>query len=367
MLTRMTENFTALPPSRRQLLHVLAGAAGVGTILGAKGFEALLAQGAAPRISFPKGAVIRTILKDVTPETIGGPTLFHEHMSLSRAYWDQMVASFPPAVKERLAVPAGESYFLENLDLIVSEMRAAKQDGIACLVDGGHADMGRSVAFLKEVSSRSGLPIVVSGGYYTQPFHPADLARMSEDELTDRLVREAAAERWGAYGEIASSTEMTDGERKVLRAVGKAHLKNRLPIFTHNTGLIHAVEQLDILTGLGVKPDRIVIGHLGDRFDPKAELHQTICRRGASVGFDRGIGEPQAKMIKVLVDAGHADKVMMSSDFSIGAETKAKGGPGYAKTVTLGRPELKKVGVPDETVHAMLVDNSRRFLAFVPK
>ena len=27
MLTRMTENFTALPPSRRQLLHVLAGAA----------------------------------------------------------------------------------------------------------------------------------------------------------------------------------------------------------------------------------------------------------------------------------------------------------------------------------------------------
>ncbi|PYR36521.1 MAG: hypothetical protein DMF90_09810 [Acidobacteria bacterium] len=72
-------------------------------------------------------------------------------------------------------------------------------------------------------------------------------------------------------------------------------------------------------------------------------------------------------MIKVLVDAGHADKVMMSSDFSIGAETKAKGGPGYAKTVTLGRPELKKVGIPDDTVQAMLVDNPRRFLAFVPK
>ena len=160
---------------------------------------------------------------------------------------------------------------------------------------------------------------------------------------------------------------MTQGERKVLRAVGKAHLKNRLPIFTHNTGLNHAVEQLDILTGLGVNPDRIVIGHLGDRFDAKAELHQTICKRGARVGFDRGIGEPQAKMIKVLVDAGHADKVMMSSDFSITSETKAKGGPGYAKTVSLGRPELKKAGVGDEIVRSMLVDNPRRFLAFVPK
>jgi phosphotriesterase-related protein len=190
---------------------------------------------------------------------------------------------------------------------------------------------------------------------------------MSDDELADRFLREAAAERWGAYGEIASSVEMTEGERKVLRAVGKAHLKNRLPILTHNTGLKHAIEQLDILTAVGVKPDKIVIGHLGDQFDAKAELHQAICRRGAGVGFDRGIGEPQAKMIKVLVDAGYADRVMMSSDFSIASETKAKGGPGYAKTVTLGRPELQKAGVAHEVVRSMLVDNPRRFLAFAPK
>jgi phosphotriesterase-related protein len=190
---------------------------------------------------------------------------------------------------------------------------------------------------------------------------------MTDDQLAERLVREAVAERWGAYGEIASSTEMTEGERKVLRAVGKAHLKNNLPIFTHNTGLKHAVEQLDILTGLGVKPDRIVIGHLGDVFDAQASLHQTICKRGGSVGFDRGIGEPQAKMIKVLVDAGFADKVMMASDFAIVADTKAKGGPGYAKTVTLGRPELRKAGVPDDAIQSMFVDNPRRFLAFAPR
>jgi phosphotriesterase-related protein len=110
-----------------------------------------------------------------------------------------------------------------------------------------------------------------------------------------------------------------------------------------------------------------VIGHLGDQFDPKAELHLTLCRRGASVGFDRGIGETQSKMIKVLVDTGHADKVLMSSDFAIVADTKAKGGPGYAKTVSLGRPELAKAGINDETVRSMLVDNPRRFLAFVPK
>ena len=354
--------------SRRHLLRLLGLTAGAGLTSGPRALEALaLQQGAGRNAAFPAGAVIRTILSDLSPSAITGPTLFHEHMSLSTAYWDQMLATFPAQVKERLAVPKGETYFLENLNLITEEMRLARQDGIGCIVDGGHADMGRSVKFLREASTKSDMPIVASGGYYTQPFHPADIAKMTDDQLAERLAREAAAERWGAYGEIASSTEMTEGERKVLRAVGKAHLKNNLPIFTHNTGLKHAVEQLDILTGLGVKPDRIVIGHLGDVFDPKAALHLSLCKRGASVGFDRGIGETQSKMIKVLVDAGFADKVMMASDFAIVADTKAKGGPGYAKTVTLGRPELRKAGIPDATIESMFVDNPRRFLAFVPR
>jgi phosphotriesterase-related protein len=354
--------------TRRDLLRLVGATTGATLLGGTRALDALAFQaGSARKVAFPAGSVIRTVLNDVQPDTITGPTLFHEHMSLSTAYWDQMLASFPANVKERLAVPRGETYFLENLDLIVQEMRAARQDGIGCIVDGGHADMGRSVRFLRDASTRSGMPIVASGGYYTQPFHPADLAKMSEDQLAALLAREAAAERWGAYGEIASSAEMTEGERRVLRAVGKAHLKNGLPIYTHNTGLKHAVEQLDILTAVGVKPDKIVIGHLGDTFDAKAELHQTICRRGASVGFDRGIGEPQAKMIKALVDAGFADRVLMSSDFAIVGDTKAKGGPGYAKTVTLGRPELRKAGIAEETARAMLVDNPRRFLAFVPR
>ena len=30
-------------------------------------------------------------------------------------------------------------------------------------------------------------------------------------------------------------------------------------------------------------------------------------------------------------------------------------------------PQLRKAGVKEEAIHAILVDNSRRFLAFVPK
>jgi predicted metal-dependent phosphotriesterase family hydrolase len=30
-------------------------------------------------------------------------------------------------------------------------------------------------------------------------------------------------------------------------------------------------------------------------------------------------------------------------------------------------PQLREAGVKDQTIHAILIDNSRRFLAFVPK
>jgi predicted metal-dependent phosphotriesterase family hydrolase len=68
-----------------------------------------------------------------------------------------------------------------------------------------------------------------------------------------------------------------------------------------------------------------------------------------------------------LIEAGYAGNLMFSSDFSNGAQLKARGGPGYGKTLTVWEPKLREAGVSEETLHSILVDNPRRFLAFVPK
>jgi predicted metal-dependent phosphotriesterase family hydrolase len=89
-------------------------------------------------------------------------------------------------------------------------------------------------------------------------------------------------------------------------------------------------------------------------------VHKAICRRGASVGFDRQGGNGDAQqvpMVKALVDAGFADHLMFSADAS----------SGYSKTVTVFLPKLKAAGVSDEVLHGIMVNNPRRFLAFVPK
>jgi phosphotriesterase-related protein len=264
---------------------------------------------------------------------------------------------------------------MEDLELMVAEVRAAAAEGVSCLVDGGHADMGRSVASLRQLSSKSGMPIVASGGYYRQLTYPSKISRMREEQLVDELVRDARAERWGAFGEIGTSDEITPDERKVLRAVGKAHLRTGLPMFSHTANGKRALEQLDIFESLGVRPAHIAIGHLCCHFDPQPwrELHQAVAKRGAYVGFDRVGGEraeadaPRVNMLLAFIEAGYADHALLASDFSFLSSTKRAGGGGYARAVTKFVPMMRKEGVKEETLQGILVDNPRRFLAFLPR
>ena len=268
--------------------------------------------------------------------------------------------------------PETGTYFMQDLNLMAEEMAAAKADGIACIVDGGHPDMGRDMNFLRQVSTTSGMPIVAGAGFYTQPFYPANISTMSEEQIVRALVAQVEADPIGAFGEIGSWDDITRDERKVFRAIGKAHLLTNVPIFTH-TGIPgkSALEQLDILEDAGVDPKRVVIGHLGNLVDPNVQVHRAVCKRGAFVGFDRqgGPGDTQqVPMVMALLEAGFADNLLFSSDFSSAAQLKRNNKEmGYAKTLTVFVPKLKAAGANDEVLRQIMVDNPRRFLAFVPK
>jgi phosphotriesterase-related protein len=347
--------------------------------------------------TFPKGAIIRTILKDYAPDELaGGATLFHEHMSFADNFmtrWTGYAADTrrenalpgapPPAgaggqgagrqggpAPTPPSTPSGK-YFMQDLDYMVEEMKIAKGEGISCVVDGGHADMGRDIGFLRQLSERSGVPIVAGAGFYTQPFYPKEISTMSEEQVYQALLKQVDTEPVGAFGEIGSWDYITKDERKVFRAVGRASVATNLPIFTH-TGIPgkSALEQLDIFEDVGVDPKKVVIGHLGNLTDPNVEVHRAVCRRGAFVGFDRQGSQGDAQQVPLvmkLLEAGYADNLMFASDLSNIAQTKNGGGPGYARTLTVFVPKLKAAGASDEVLRQIMNDNPRRFLAFVPK
>lgn len=333
--------------------------------------------------TFPKGAVIRTVLKDYDPQELaGGATLFHEHMSLAPDFltrWMRFAAETATANGEaspggrRGAPPPPPSgpFFMRDLEFMSEELVTAKREGIACIVDGGHPDMGRDINFLSQLSMKSGMPIVAGGGFYTQPFYPKEISTMSEEQIFQALVKQVETDPIGVFGEIGSWDYITADERKVFRAIGRAHVATNVPIFTH-TGIPgkSALEQLDILEDAGVKPNRVVIGHLGNLVDPKVAIHKAICRRGAFVGFDRqgGPGDDQVvPMAMALIEAGFAENLMFSADASSESQMKRRNGQGYAKTFTVFVPKVKAAGASDDVLRTIMVDNPRRFLAFVPK
>ena len=355
--------------TRRETIRLLALGVGGLAVTGAPESTAIAAGAQrGRRVTFPKGAIIRTILKDIDPQSIaGGATLTHEHISIR----DPMPAWRPQPEK-------GFIPYASEIDLMVQEMKAAAKDGISCIVNAGTKDLGDNMAHLRAIAERSGVPMVAMGAYHEQQNHPPDVARKTEDELVEEFLRDSAAERWGGLGELAASVHpMHADERKVLRAACRVHLKTGLPVLTHTP---HGgcrpcgLEQLDIIESMGVNPRLVSIGHLSDiTDDPKAQVPIAIAKRGAFVAFDtvgRRLTQSDSKKLEMLLavlDAGYEDHVLLSSDFASRDELKANYGAGFGTAVVVFVPKMRYAGVKEETIQKILVDNPRRFLAFVPK
>lgn len=333
--------------TRRDLLRLLGAGAGLGAIA-ADTSTTLMSQ------SRP---IVRTILEDISPDRLSGPTLFHEHLSSSP--------------------PDGRPTFNDDLTLMADEVKACGTDGVSCIVDAGTAGLGRKITSLREIARRSGVLIVASGGLHRKSDYPPDALRKSADQIADDLVELARTERWGAIGEMGTGTDVpTDPvERKGLQAAAKAHVKTGLAIHTHTEDGCSrcAMDQVDILEAAGADLHKVVIGHLNDITDQPAAAPIAIAKRGANLGFDH-CGRPDdprldeyARTIVAIIDAGFADRILLGSDFGREKYLRKNGGPGIDMALTIFVPRLRRAGVPDATIHQILVENPQRVLGFVPK
>ena len=305
--------------------------------------------------TFPAGAIIRTLQGDADPTALAnGATLFHEHVGRA------------------------------DIDLAVEELGACAFDGLGCIVD---AATGRrtdeQVRNLNAIADRSEVRIVMAGGYFEDigfAIYPVRVSEASEDQLVEELVSDAASQRWGAFGEIASSLEMRPDERKVHRAIARAHLRTGLPIFTHTP---HescpscAMDQMDVIEGVGVDLSHVVIGHMATLKPEHNPLvtHRAIARRGAFIGLDtlgHEMGRSdipaadKVRMVQDLLDAGLEDHILLSSDQGNVRQFKRYYGHGWSSVLMQFVPKLRFAGVPEDAIRKILVDNPRRFLAFVP-
>lgn len=331
----------------------------------------------------------------IAPEEVG-VCMMHEHLwfDFTGTYWkepenpaDLGVAHGPILLNNRGRLNRNPFLIHENLvcqdaDIAVDELGYYKQAGGSTIVEVTPIAHGRGPEGLKQVSERTGVHLVMSTGFYHQLGHPAYIAEKSIDELAQMMVKEinegieGTTVRAGFMGDVGTTGSVTANEQKVLRACARAHLETGVAIGIHiDPGAQEALTVAKILFEEGVQPDRIVMEHMDE--NPDDEYHVRVADTGVFVEFDTWGSEMylggryyatepkdtvRAAQTKFLIDRGYADQLLVAQDIWIRMLMRRYGGEGYDSFLTYGVPMLLQVGVTEEQIRMMTVDNARRAL-----
>ena len=116
----------------------------------------------------------------------------------------------------------------------------------------------------------------------------------------------------------------------------------------------------------GVDPGRVVVGHCDTH--PFLDYHRAILERGAWVEFDTIRGnfefetQRQLDQLRILIDEGHIDRLLLAQDLGINRFYTVYGGKGYAFLITEFVKRMLDSGLSQEQVDTLLVANPRRML-----
>ena len=114
-----------------------------------------------------------------------------------------------------------------------------------------------------------------------------------------------------------------------------------------------ALEQVTLLTSLGVEPGHIIIGHIDRRLE--WDFVRGLADTGVYMGFDQISKEKyypdrlRVEFIQRLVERGHGGQILLSGDLARRSYWPAYGtggGPGFTYILWRIAPWLREVGVP---------------------
>lgn len=355
---------------------------------------------------------VMTVEGLVEPKALG-TTLPHEHVFIDqstpygdKSRWPASKFEFPATDEERLtwdepftARTRGDFLYrmfgsnrdvlvLESLEDAVAELESYRAAGGTTLVDTTTLGLGRNPDGLREASRKSGVRIVMGAGFYRKAYHPADIDRMSIDDLTERMVREIVegvddtGVRAGIIGEIGAEdlqlVPSDSNEVRVLRAAARASRLTGAAITLHNYfGKNHIWHTaLDVLEKEGADLSRVIMGHVTADSAKDLEFVESLLRRGVYVQFDT-LGAPFAiripeidnrpniEAIFQLIKRGYSNRILVSQDVCTKYQLKKFGGFGYTFVLTQLVPYLRGAGVGQHDIDMIVRDNPARLLTFV--
>ena len=263
--------------------------------------------------------------------------------------------------------------------VILEELAAFRNAGGGTLVDLTLVGVGRDPGWLRTLSERSGLNLVMGCGWYRTAYYPPEalIDRRTADDLAAELIREITdgvgdtGIRPGIIGEIGTDKPwLTGQEERVHRAAARAAKATGLAITTHAVLSDVGRAQLRVFEEEAVDPARVVIGH-ADSY-PHLDHYLSIVETGANVEFDflgmsfsavERLGEGRViDLLLELLSRGHAERLLLSQDVCHDSQLRRYEGHGYTYLAETFLPRLRARGVSDAEIRTLTVDNPRRLL-----
>lgn len=262
---------------------------------------------------------------------------------------------------------------LNDFEKTKKELLRLKELGVTRIVDVTNMGMGRNVEFITRLEKETGIEILMSTGYYKEPFFPKEVEKLSIEKLEEKLINDIKIGIDGTnkkatfIGEIGTGFEkMTSLEEKVFIVASRVQKKTGVYISTHTSLGKLGHEQLDIIEKNGGNLEKVILGHT----DLSKDIHyiETLLKRGVYISFDT-IGkinylseEKRIEYIKYLCDRGWENKILLSVDLTRQSHLKENGGIGYSYLLEEFVPKLLENGVELEKIEKFLVENSKKIL-----
>jgi phosphotriesterase-related protein len=320
---------------------------------------------------------INTVTGRARPDDLG-MTLVHEHLLIGYPGW--WMDALAPRFKREEALKRGVDRMQELLAL-----------GVRTFLDPCPMDLGRDVEFMAEVAQRSGMQIVCTTGAYKEAegitytfgaLPVEEIEAIYVKELTEGIGESGI--RAGLIKVATGAHKISDYERKLLTAAGRASARVGCPVITHTDEAELGLEQIAILSEQGVPAHRILVGHSDGRDDHA--YHRSLADAGAYLGFDRfGIepiisDEKRIESVCAMVKAGYTRSVCLSHDATCAAwlgrpifsgkyvlqpEQVSALMPNSEPTHLFKHifPALKERGVSEADIQTMMVENPKRYFA----
>ncbi|QKG20745.1 phosphotriesterase family protein [Actinomadura verrucosospora] len=316
---------------------------------------------------------LRTVTGTIATSDITGPVLSHEHLGMDLRW---------PARPQQ--VESDPARWLDEEKGVQRELNELRKDrGLGLVVDLTCSGMGRNAAALARISAGSRVAVVAGTGVFTEPFHPAFVrealaagagpeGQSGVDRLAERLLAEigfgmdGTNSLPGVIGEIGTWGEApTEAEELCLRAAARAARYSGLSVATYGRA---GLAQLEILTAAGLPADRVAVGQQ-DRVDDPGQ-HRKIAETGGYVSFgtlglageDHAAIGARVRAVMDLLEAGHAERVLLSTGVSRMEQVVRYGGSGYGYLFDTFLPALRAAGADEATLDTVLRANPLRWL-----